>query len=333
MTANRVAEKAVLAMAKACTVECLPENESHALPHQPAASPLAMSQNRPLAGIAIRLVAIAALAAMLACVKLAAGRGTHIIELLFYRQSFALLLLLPFFLAGPGLKALHTDYPKLHVSRMAIGLTGMGFNFWAVSLLPLAEATTIGFMVPIFATLLSVLILSEWVGIHRWAAIILGFAGVLIVVQPGDGHIPLFGAVIAITGALFTAWVSVLIRQLGRTEKSATTVFWFTVSSLPVLAIAMIWFGGAHDTLTWLLIAGAGLFGSIGQLTLTASLRLAPVSTILSMDYTSLIWATLLGYFIWHNWPGPSTWVGAPVIIGCGLYIAWREHRLSRVQR
>ncbi len=286
-------------------------------------------QNRPLPGILVRLLAVASLACMFVCVKLAAERGAHIVELLFYRQLFAFLVLMPFFLAGPGLAALKTDYPKLHISRMIVGLTGMGFNFWAVSLLPLAEATTIGFMVPIFATLLSVILLAEWVGIHRWAAIILGFIGVLIVVQPGDGHIPLFGAAIAITGALFTAWVSVLIRQLGRTEKPATTVFWFTVSSLPLLGGAMLYFGQMHDGETWALIAGAGLFGSIGQLTLTASLRLAPVSTILSMDYTSLIWATLFGYLIWNNWPGPSTWIGAPIIIGCGLYIAWREHRLS----
>ncbi len=292
-------------------------------------TPKIKPQNRPLPGILVRLLAIASLACMFVCVKLAAERGTHIIELLFYRQLFALVLLLPFFLAGPGLAALKTDYPKLHISRMIVGLTGMGFNFWAVSLLPLAEATTIGFMVPIFATLLSVILLAEWVGIHRWAAILLGFIGVLIVVQPGDGHIPLFGAVIALTGALLTAWVSVLIRQLGRTEKPATTVFWFTVSSLPLLGAAMLYFGQAHDAQTWALIAGAGLFGSIGQLTLTASLRLAPVSTILSMDYTSLIWATLFGYLIWNSWPGPSTWIGAPIIIGCGLYIAWREHRLS----
>ena len=286
-------------------------------------------QNRPLPGILVRLIAIASLACMFVCVKLAAENGTHIIELLFYRQLFALFILLPFFMAGPGLGALKTEYPKLHVTRMIVGITGMGFNFWAVSLLPLAEATTIGFMVPIFATLLSVVLLAEFVGIHRWVAIILGFIGVLIVVQPGDGHIPLAGAMVAITGALFTAWVSVLIRQLGRTEKPATTVFWFTISSLPLLGIAMLFFGSGHDMETWMLIAGAGLFGSIGQLTLTASLRLAPVSTILSMDYTSLIWATMFGYLIWDNWPGPATWIGAPIIIGCGLYIAFREHRLS----
>jgi len=96
------------------------------------------------------------------------------------------------------------------------------------------------------------------------------------------------------------------------------------------LGIAMLFVGQMHDAQTWGIIALMGLFGAGAQLGITWSLRLAPVSVVLPMDYVSLIFATLYGWLIWDRWPGPSTWLGAPVIIGSGLYIAWREHRLAQ---
>lgn len=291
-----------------------------------------LAQNRPVQGLAMRLLAILALATMMALVKLAADRGVHIIESVFYRQAFALLFLIPIILSRGGFVTVKTQRMVVHGQRLIVGLSGMIFNFWAVSLLPLAEATSISFTVPIFATLLAILLLSESVGWHRWGAMLAGFAGVLIIVQPGGGSIAWQGAVVALTGALLTALVSIIIRTLGRTEKPVTVVFWFTLLSLPPLGLAMLWFGAWHDALTWAIIAGIGFCGGIGQLALTSSLRMAPVSIVLSADYTSLIWATIFGWLIWQNWPSPWTWIGAPLIIGSGLYIAWREHRVAQAE-
>jgi drug/metabolite transporter (DMT)-like permease len=92
----------------------------------------------------------------------------------------------------------------------------------------------------------------------------------------------------------------------------------------------MPWFGGAHDARTWLLLAGLALAGGLAQLTLTAALRLAPVALVMPMDYTSLLWAVLLGEWIFGELPTPWIWVGAPIIIASGLVIVWREHRLHR---
>lgn len=284
------------------------------------------AQNRPVQGIVMRLIAIFALASMIALVKLAADNGVSVIESVFYRQFFALFILVPIIVMRGGPKTLRSDKFPLHLRRMVVGLTGMTFNFWAVSLLPLAEATTISFMVPVFATLLAILLLAEKVGWHRWAAILAGFIGVLLITLPETTGFSWQGVLVALNGALFTAWVSIIIRDLGRTEDPVTVVFWFTIFSLPLLGTAMLWFGEWHDGATWLLICGIGLSGGIGQLALTKSLQLAPVSVVLSVDYSALIWATLYGWLIWSVWPTIWTLLGAPLIIGAGLYIARREH-------
>lgn len=283
--------------------------------------------------IGIRLLAAISITAMFACVKLASNHGVHVLESVFYRQLTGVLVLIPVAMAGSGLAVLRTERPWTHAGRMVIGMVAMTLNFLSFALLPIAEATAIGFMVPIVATLLSIVLLHESVGVHRWSAIAAGLIGVLIVVQPGDGHIPLTGALVALTGVAITAWVSIIIRKLGETESPVTTMFWFSLSSLVPLGIAMLFVGQMHDAETWGIIGLMGLFGAAAQLGITWSLRLAPVSVVLPMDYSSLIWAALAGWLIWENWPVPATWIGAPLIIGSGLYIAWRENRLAKQRR
>lgn len=297
------------------------------------ASPAGPPVNRPLFAIATRLVAAVCLTAMFACVKIASSRGVHVLESVFYRQLAGLALMIPMAMAGSGLAVLRTSRPWTHAMRMVLGLVGMTLNFLSFTLLPIAEATAIGFMVPIAATLLSVILLSEAVGVHRWSAIAIGLVGVLIVIQPGDGHIPLNGALVAMAGVAVTAWVSIFIRKLGETESSVTTMFWFSLTSLFPLGIAMLFVGQAHDLATWGIIGLISVLGAAAQLAITTSLRFAPVSVVLPMDYSSLIWAAVIGYLIWDSWPVPATWIGAPLIIGSGLYIAWREHRLARPER
>jgi drug/metabolite transporter (DMT)-like permease len=213
---------------------------------------------------------------------------------------------------------------------MALGVSAMGLNFLAVTLLPLAEATAIGFTVPLFSTILAALLLGEATGRWRWGAVATGFAGVLLIVQPGSGEVPLGGVAVAILAALLTASVTIVIRRLGRTEPATTTVFWFAVSSLIPLGLLMLAFGRAHDLGTFALLAGLALAGGLAQLTLTASLRLAPVALVMPMDYSMLLWSTLLGLLLFAELPTSWVWIGAPLIIGSGLVIAWREHRLTR---
>jgi len=287
----------------------------------------ATGQNRPMAGILTRLGAMLSLGFMFAFVKLAGQHGVHVTESLFYRQLTAMpLICFLIWRSQRGWPSIISDKHRLHIMRSILGIFAMGLNFWAMTLLPLADATTISFTVPIFATLFAALILREKVGIRRWSAILIGFVGVLIVVQPGGTLIPAFGAAVALAGALATAGVTLLIRILGRTETSIVTIFWFSAYTLPFLTICVFIYGGGHDAQTWGFLLGIGIFGALGQLCITQSLRYAPVSTIVPMDYSALIWATLFGILIFGQYPGLSIWIGAPIIIGSGLFIAWREH-------
>jgi len=288
------------------------------------------AEQQPLAGIALRLGTALLLAIMFALVKLVSTRGVNVVESLFYRQCGSALCATGMVALGPGFASLRTKRVRAHVGRMALGLGAMALNFLAFILLPLAEATTIGFSVPIFSVVLAALVLGEPTGRWRWSAVAAGFAGVMIIVQPGTGDVPLLGAAVALAAALLTASVTVVIRRLGATERAATTVFWFAVSSLVPLGLAMPLFAREHDVATWLMLAGLALAGGLAQLTLTGALRLAPVALVMPMDYTSLLWALLLGSWIFAEVPTPWIWVGAPIIIASGLVIVWREHRLHR---
>jgi drug/metabolite transporter (DMT)-like permease len=290
-------------------------------------------EQRPLMGMGLRLLTALLLALMFAGVKWASERGVHVIESLFWRQLGSAVCATAWVAWGLGFESLRTKRIGAHVTRMGIGLTAMFLNFLAMTLLPLAEATAIGFSVPIFSVVLAALVLGEPTGKWRWGAVVVGFIGVLVVVQPGSSHLPLEGGAIAVVAALVTAAVTIVIRRLGATEAAATTVFWFAVSSLVPLAILMPWFGKVHDMQTWAIVAGLSLAGGLAQLTLTGALRLAPVALVMPMDYTSLVWAILFGFLLFGQLPTEWTWIGAPVIIASGLVILWREHRQARASR
>ncbi len=282
---------------------------------------------RPLYAITLRLLAILAFSINFACVKLATDRGVHLVETAFYRQLFALPVAVLSLILGPGLASIRTAHLGMHASRSVVGLTGMIFNFWAIALLPLAEAMTIGFSVPLFAIILATLFLGERPGLHRWSAVLIGFMGVMVIIDPGGGHAEMtsFGVGVAITGAILTATVSLLLRQIGKTEAPTTTVFYFSALSLPPLAVAMLFFGQAHDLTNWLILLTMGVAGGVAQLLMTASLRWGPVSLVLPMDYSALLWSTLFGWLLWNSWPDHSTWIGAAIIAASSLYITWRE--------
>lgn len=287
-------------------------------------------QQSRLAGIGLRLGATSCFGVMAAAIKLGYEAGVSTPELVFYRFAFGLPPLLIWIAASGNFGAWRTRRPLAHLGRGAIGLAIMVLAFSALGYLPLAEATTIGFAAPLFAVMLSALLLGEEVGRHRWGAVALGLAGVAVVMQPGGAALPLQGLVIAIVSALGVACVTITIRQIGRTESTQTIVLWFTGLSTLTVGAAMPFFGQPHDAATWGILLALGLFGGVAQLMLTASLRYAPVSVIAPFDYIQLVWAVLLGWLIWERQPLASTWLGAALIVASGLYTLFREHKLGR---
>jgi len=288
---------------------------------------------RPLFALVIRLGAALVLSLMLVFVKLLGESGVHLLEILFWRQVVTIPILGAWFYFGGRMLLLSTDRLALHGKRAAYGLVGMVLNFGAVLLLPLAEATTFNFTSAIWAVILSAMLLQEKVGPYRWAAVMLGFAGVLVIAQPGGGNIPLFGAAVALGAAFMIALISIQIRDLAKTENPLTIVFYFSAFTTPILALAMPFVAQHHTAYQWSLLGGLALFGILGQFLLTAALRLGSVATVIVMDYSALIWATAFGWVIFGQLPPTATWIGAPLIIAAGITIAWREHHLAKMRK
>lgn len=281
--------------------------------------------DRVLTGILCRIGSGLSFSTMGALLKLASTQGLNAPELVFYRSLFSLPVVLAWILKRESLSVLRPNRPAAHVWRSGLGLLTMGLSFQALILLPLAEATAINFTAPIFATILSFLILKEDVRVHRWAAVVVGFLGVLIVARPGGSALPLLGLGVAIAAAIGSAGVTTTLRHLQRSENIATIVFWFAVAGIVVGGLLMPFFGHAHGAEAMILVAAGGLAGGLGQLFMTASLR-APVSVVTPFDYLQIVGATAYGWLLFSDVPSIHTVMGAALIAASGIYTAWREH-------
>jgi drug/metabolite transporter (DMT)-like permease len=240
------------------------------------------------------------------------------------RSWFGLPLLLLFALRDGGLKALRTRRPQAHLIRYLLVLTLSFSFFWALSQMKLVDAIAITFAAPIFISALSVLILKEPVGLHRWVAIGVGFCGVLIMLRPGMGVFQ-WAALVVIGSVLAYALLMITTRAFKSTESTASLILY------PQLGMSLT--GIFYAPLFWVtpnlgdlgLFALAGLFGSVGVMCLTHAFRLAPVAVVSPFEYSALIWATLLGFLLWNELPDIYTLAGAGFVISSGLYIIYRE--------
>jgi drug/metabolite transporter (DMT)-like permease len=148
-----------------------------------------------------------------------------------------------------------------------------------------------------------------------------------VLTQPWNFALPPLGAAVGLGAGLMVALISIQVRDLGRTEEPLSVVFWFAAAVRPGAgAGSAVLCLSAHSAWQWFLLLGGGVLGLVGQLLLTAALRYGQVASVVVMDYSSLIWATLYGWSIWDELPPGSTWLGAPLVIAAGAIIAWREH-------
>jgi len=282
--------------------------------------------------ITIRLATAVVFATMAMLVKLASERGAHLVELIFWRQIITLVLIVIGLAIFGHLATLRTQRLRGHAGRAIMGGVGMFFTYGAVILLPLAEATTLSYTAPFFAVMIAVCMFGESVGKYRSAAVAIGFAGVLIIMQPGNGSegITVIGVAVALVAAAMVAVISFQVQDLNKTETPWSIIFWFTALTSPLLLVALPFFMGSHDQETWLIIIAMAVCGALAQILLTSSLRFGSASVVLLMDYTSLLWAIWYGYTVFDRAPPSTLWLGAPLIIGAGLLIAYRERVLAK---
>ena len=285
-------------------------------------------QHRIGAGIALKLGAVVAMGAMSALVKLASERGAHTLEIVFFRNLFAFLPVVAYILTTRGWTVLRTSRPVGHLMRSAIGISGMLCGFAALGIMPLSEFTAINFAAPLFITALSWPVLGEKVGPHRWAAVAVGFVGVLVMVRPDPVHLIGLGALLALGQAFGTAGAMLAIRQLGTTEPGPTIVFYFTLAAVLVGAVGLpfVWTRPSPELL--LILMACGLSGGVGQIMLTQAFRLAPAAIVAPFEYAALLVACVIGFSVWGEVPSAATILGGAIVVASGLYILWRETRI-----
>lgn len=280
-------------------------------------------------GIAFMVAAVALFNVMGALVK---WLGPHypIGQLMFFRNAFAIPAGLAIVLGQGGLSQLRTERPFAHLLRAATGVSAMGTGFYALSVLPLADATAISFTNPLFVTMLAIPLLGEKVGLHRWSAVGAGFVGVLVLAwglaqDGGFGGGSTLGMLGGLANALLSALSALLVRRLSATESSAAISLWQSVLAT-LLTLVLLPFGWRTPPLGDLaLLVSIGLSGGVAQFWLTQAYRYAPASVAGPFTYTSMVWAILLGWLVWSEAPTPTMLLGSAIVVASGLYILHRE--------
>ncbi len=285
------------------------------------------TQDRVGLGIAAILIGMFTVSIMDALAKWL-GESYPIAELVFFRSLFALLPV--FFILWQqrsGFAALKPRWRLGHFLRAVLSLGALFTFFTGLRYLPLAEAISIAFAAPLFVTALSVPILGERVGPRRWAAVVIGFLGVLVMTRPGaEAFRP--EALYILAAALCYALSMLVTRRLARSDSTPAIMLSGICVALAVssLALPFDWRTPVGADI-WLFVL-LGLVGGTGMYFMTQAYRYAPAAVIAPFDYTALLWATLFGWLVWHELPDTNVWFGAAIVIASGLYIVYRETRV-----
>lgn len=297
--------------------------------------------NKPLTGIAFKVVSVAVFVAMSSLIKAAGPLPSG--QIVFFRSFFAIPLILVFLgFRKELLTAWHTTRPLNHILRGTVGVTAMWLGFFALTRLPLPEAITLNYAQPLLVVVFSSIFLGESIRIFRWSAVVVGLVGVCIISWPkltlfdgtaGLGNGEMLGVVAALVGAGVSAIAMIVVRSLVHTERTATIVLWFSLTAT-LLSLITYPFGWASLTTTQAaLLIVAGCCGGLGQILMTEAYRYAEASTVAPFEYTSMILGIGVGYFAFGDVPTIHMLVGGIIVVGAGIFIIWREQRLGLERR
>ena len=285
-------------------------------------------KHQPLKGILFFITAIFLISVVDTICKFFT-KDLHAIQIVWgYLIGINVTLWIFFFLKAEKLsKLVKSKKLVLQIIRPAFLICSISSLFLGLTYLPIAEATTIGFVAPLFITALSVPILKEKVGIHRWSAVLFGFLGVIIIVRPGTEfwHI---ASIMPLLGAFFFALFQIMTRLLSTTEKTYTTLFYtglggFVWSSL---IVPFVWITPSYIYFLVFFITGA--MGAIAHLCMINAFDRAEASLLAPYNYTKLLWVSVFGYLVFDDIPSIDMWIGAVIIVSAGIYIIYREKNI-----
>jgi drug/metabolite transporter (DMT)-like permease len=284
--------------------------------------------NAPLRGVLLMVATVAAFSTQDASLKwLSAGFGFW--QIMFFGRILAVPLALGLALRSGGLAQIKSRRPWSHALRAALMIATMLCFIYALKHLPIADTIAIGFAAPLFMTAFSGPFLGEKVGPRRWAAVLIGFGGVMVILQPSGTGFGL-AALAALSSALTYALLFIVSRKLTATESGPCLIFWNSFSMLVCAGIALPWDFRMPEGIDVAVFVGTAVFGALGQLLMTEAFRYGEVSLLAPIEYSALIWATLFGWLLWNQLPSPTVIAGAAIIIASSAYILHRETRVAR---
>lgn len=298
--------------------------------------------NHLLKAIGFKLISALLFAAMSALVR-QLGDVAPVGQMVFFRSAFAIPpVLLIYALRGEFMSAVRTKRVFGQLGRGSLSVCGMFSNFSALTRLPLADATAIQFASPLITVALAALVLKERVRLFRWSAVTVGFIGVIVMLIPnidprhyaaaGAASVAAVGSAFAVFAAFCNAGTVIQTRRLTQSEATSSIVFYFSLicAIAGALTLPFAWHTPTGLELIGLILLG--VFGGVAHIFLTESYRFATASVIAPFDYSSMLWALLLGYWVFGELPAPLVYVGASIVAGAGLVVIWRERRLG-IQR
>jgi drug/metabolite transporter (DMT)-like permease len=294
-------------------------------------------------GILLKLISAVMFTVMSALIRyLGADYPTG--QVIFFRSAFAILpVVIVYAWRGELMGALRTERPLGQAGRGALAIVAMFCNFAALARLPLIESNAIAFTTPLICVALAALLLKERVRIYRWSAVTIGFFGVLVVLAPhfsGEelrvvlaSAASVTGVVLALAGSVLNAGAVIQTRWLTRSETTSSIVFYFSVICT-VAGLATLPFGWVKPTpWEWVALLSIGLLGGSAHILLTESYRYASASLLAPFDYTSMVWALMLGYAFFGEVPTTMIVLGSAIIAAAGLFVIWREHQLALARK
>jgi len=285
-------------------------------------------------GAVFAVAGAAAFAGMSACVKLVGGDLPNTM-IVFFRNLFALVVLLPWLLLGNRRVSMHTARPGMHVLRALTGLGAMYCFFYAISQMPLASAVLFNYSQPLFLPFIAWIWLRERPPARIFPAVLIGFVGVILILKPGVGWAGKAGiaGVAGLAAAVLAATSMAAIRRMSDTEPTLRIVVYFSVLGTVISAPPALLYWQTPDWQQWLALLGAGAIASAGQLLLTQAYSLAPAAHIGALVYTTVLFAALLGWGVWDETPDLLSALGGLAVILAALIVVFLRRTPPRVAR
>jgi len=289
--------------------------------------------------IGFKLISALLFAAMSALVR-QLGDVAPVGQMVFFRSAFAILpVVVIYALRGELASAVRTGRPFGQLGRGLLSVGGMFTNFSALTRLPLADATAISFASPLITVALAAIILKERVRVYRWTAVVVGFAGVIVMLIPhfdvshyaaaGAASVATIGSILALLAAFCNAGTVIQTRRLTQSETTSSIVFYFSVVTALAGAVTLpfAWYTPTGPEL--IMLIALGILGGVAHIFLTESYRHATASVVAPFDYSAMLWALLLGYWVFGELPSGLVYAGATIVAGAGLFVIWRERQLG----